>query len=236
MLGFLGEKMDPHIDRCSDCREARASYARIAAALGQESTRPVPDDWMEDMKARLAMQGLTGSWPRIPRPPSVVERSRASSRRPRAGWLGGAGALAATAAAGFFLLGRTPPEAWMEARMKIDVEKGAVRYRSAAEAKHTGDVLHVQAGSGDAEHFELRVYLDGERLVLQCPGAPSPACHVDQHGVGVTYTFETPGKYEVYWLLSNSVVARPAGSLDMDMDAAFGAGAKIQSKELIYVD
>jgi hypothetical protein len=120
--------------------------------------------------------------------------------------------------------------------MMASVEKGVTPYRSAADATNTGDVLHVRASSGDAEHFELRVYLDGELLVLRCPGASSPACQVGDDGVSATFTFDSPGKYDVYWLLSDSKMSPPVGSLELDMEAAFGAGARIHSKKPFYAD
>jgi hypothetical protein len=118
----------------------------------------------------------------------------------------------------------------------IRVEKGPVQYRGADEAKHAGDVLHATGLAGDADRFELRVYLDGSRLVFRCPGESPPDCRVDDDGVVVSYTLPVPGRYEVVWLVSDAAIAAPGGFLDSDADAARAAGARIQSGAPIDVD
>jgi hypothetical protein len=241
MLGSLGEAVDPHVQECPDCRETWASYSRIAAALAHESARPLPDDWMDRMQARLATDGVVGSSPKLrvvaPEvgPGAAVGPTRRKgclSARGPGWWLGGGFSAGAAVATAFAVALTSAPAA----SFRTFVEKGAVPYRSAGEARHTGDVLRVEARPGGAEHFELRVYLDGECLVLRCPGSPGPACHHDEDGVTASYTFERPGLYEVYWLVSSSAVSAPLGSLDQDLDAVFDAGAELRTKERIHVD
>ena len=114
--------------------------------------------------------------------------------------------------------------------VSVTFEEGPVDYRAAHEAKHTGDVLHVSASPGDSDHFELRVYLDGDRLVLRCPGAPEAVCRSEGDGIEASYTFERPGTYEVFWIVGDSAIAGPVGSLDPDIQAAIVAGARVGAK------
>lgn len=238
LLGSLGEATDPHIEECPDCRATWASYTRIAAALAAESSRPLPDDWMERMQARLATDGLLASSQEltvipIAEGPSVEVPPSAPRKWLSPGWWLGGGFSAGAAVATVVTAALTSAPA---ASFRTYVERGAVRYRSAEEARHVGDVLQVEARPGGAEHFELRVYLDGERLVLRCPGAPAPACRADEDGLAASYRFEQVGLYEVYWLVSSSAVSAPRGSLDEDLEAAFDAGAELRTKERIPVD
>lgn len=237
LLGSLGEAADPHIDECPDCRATWQSYTRIAAALAAESSRPLPDEWMERMRARLATEGLLASSQELPVVPEDGARA-ASAPVARKGWRsrgwwvgGGFSAGAAVASVVTAVLTSAPA-----ASFRAYVERGAVRYRSAHEATHVGDVLRVEARPGGAEHFELRVYLDGEHLVLRCPGSPEPACRADGDGLAASFQFEQVGVYEIYWLVSSGAVSAPLGSLDRDLDAAFDAGAELRTKERIHVD
>jgi hypothetical protein len=237
LLGSLGEAADPHVEECPDCRASWASYTRIAEALAAESSRPLPGDWMDRMSARLATDRLQGSQelpvvaPEVGAPEAVGPAGRKGWLSP-GWWLGGGFSAGAAVASAVTVLLTSPPAA----SFRTFVEQGAVRYRSAHEARHVGDVLRVEARSGGAEHFELRVYLDGERLVLRCPGSPEPACRPDDDGLLASYTFEQVGLYEIYWLVSGSPVSAPVGSLDQDLDAAFDAGAELRTKERIPVD
>lgn len=115
------------------------------------------------------------------------------------------------------------------------IEKAAVLYRSASDAPHSGDILHLRAGPGDAKHFSLRIYRDSERLMMDCAGSVAPCVGVAD-GVEASYLLADPGVYEVYLLTSESEIADPLGSLEEDLEAAFQAGAKIASKRRVDVE
>lgn len=256
MLAYLGEEMDPHIDACPDCRARRAEYQRIALALAQESPRPLPAGWMEDLRAklesRLIAKRVTSSSPgmlRVDVPPLVPpllapRRPRSATGKPAGSsrlagigtrwWptrLAGGGALIMAAAMALIL-------AWPGPRADVEMQivRGPVQYRGAEEAKHTGDVLQARGRAGDADRFELRIYLDGTRLVFRCPGGAPPDCGAVDDGVVVSYAFPAPGRYEVVWICSDSAIADPVGSLDADLNAAREAGATAESEMPIDVD
>ncbi len=257
MLAYLGEEMDPHVDACPHCRGRRGEYQQIAAALAQaeRSPRSLPDGWMEELQSKLIAKSVASSSPELPRirvldgiPPALAPRkppggaggpagsgagslARVAARR-RMGWfVGGGGVLATAAAMSVFLL-------WPRQGPSVEqrVEKGPVQYRGADETKHTGDVLHVTGRAGDADRFELRVYLDGSRLVFRCPGESPPDCRVVDDGVVVSYTLPVPGRYEVVWLFADSAIADPVGSLDSDVNAARLAGSQTEAGTPIDVD
>lgn len=147
MLAYLGEEMDPHIDACAHCRATRAGYQRIAAALAQESSRGLPDGWMEALQSKLIAKSVESSSPRLPRldrahlvPPALAPRkppagtggtggpgsaslARAAGRR-RPGWfVAGGGVLAAAAAMSLLLLRtRRDPD------LIVRVEEGPIQY------------------------------------------------------------------------------------------------------------
>ncbi len=251
MLAYLGEQMDPHVDTCPDCRARRLEYQRIAAALAQESPRALPDGWMEALQSKLIAKSVASSSPRLPRievpddvPPATAPRKPPPRARGaqgsgplaavvaprRAMWFAGGGGVVAMAVAIAVVL-LWPKKPGMDAF----VTKGAVAYRGAESEHHVGDVLHVEARPGDADRFELRVYLDGSRLVFRCPGESPPDCRVDD-GVVVRYALPAPGRYEVVWLHADSVIPEPLGSLDLDVNAARGAGAGDEIEEPIDVE
>ncbi len=228
MLGYLGEEMDPHVDACQDCRARRAEYDKIRAALARESERPVPAEWMEQMRARLRARLVA------PPSPPVVPLVRRSPRRRLLSYGGMAAVASAAAVMGLIVLCRRPPEARHAEAPSVAVrfQQGPDLYRG---SKHKGDVLHVTARAGDAERFELRIYRDSDSLVLRCPGAPAPACLPGKDGVKATYRFDSTGTYEVIWLTSDSVVAGPVGGLDADVRAARAAGADLATVDAINV-
>jgi hypothetical protein len=190
MLAYLGETMDPHVEACPDCRARRAVYDKIRAALASESERPVPAEWMEQTRARL--RG------RLARSPSSPASPLARKPSPRRALVYGGIAAVAVAAAMMVITSGLSTRA-DEPTLTTRVEQGPDLYRG---SRHKGDILHVTASSGDARRFELRVYRDGDDLVLRCPGAAAPVCQPDGDGVKATYVFDSPGSYEVIWLTS----------------------------------
>jgi hypothetical protein len=200
LLGHLGEQMDPHVEECGDCRTRRDEYARLAAALGRDSDRPLPADWKKRTLARLHAERMARRWRKAVRT-----------------------GLAVTAAAALILIvtiDRTRP-----AGMDVSVEEGPGQWRGTA---HLGDRLHIAATRGEAEAFELRIYRDARELLVRCPGAPAPACRVDDDGVEVAWTLDTAGEYQVLWLLSPSPLPAPAGDMNADLRAARSIGARVE--------
>lgn len=249
MLAYLGEQMDPHIDGCPDCRARRTEYQRIAAALAQESQRSLPDGWMEALQAKLINMSVESSSPRIrsvhaPVPvPPVLPPGRprggagggpspgvvAASRRTR--WLAaGSGVMATVVAAWVILLWPRKPG------LETATSKGPVLYRGAEEALHAGDLLRVKGSAGGADRFQLRIYLDGSRLVFRCPGESPPACRTGDDGVTVDYAFPAPGLYEVVWISSDAAIPDPVGLLDTDVNAARVAEAHAEIEGPFHVD
>ena len=213
LLGRLGEEMSSHVEQCSDCRTRRDQYARLAAALAQESVRPLPGGWKERTLERL--------------------RAEQASRRRRSVVL--SGFVASAAAVALFLFWPRGDVSARAATYAMKVEEGRGGWRGPGPA-HPGDQLHFTVTRGADEHFELRVYRAARALLVRCPGDPAPACQVRDGVAEVRLPIPSFGDYQVDLLESRSPLPPPAGDRDADIRAARGAGARLTRTESINVN
>lgn len=192
-----GEPLDPHFESCPDCRQARAVYERLRRDLAALDAEEEPP---------LGWEGR-------------VLRRIEERRRRRWVWMIaplGAAALAATL---FFAVPRTPatPTLFQEV-----VQEGSVRR---AESATPGDRLVLRAGTGEAEHAELRIYRDGRDLLVRCPGAPG--CGREEDEITASFPLPSPGRYQAVLLLDDEPLPSPGKGLDPDAGAALDRGAKV---------
>jgi hypothetical protein len=206
LLADLGDAVDPHVTQCSDCRARYAEYVRIAAALAQESTRPLPPLWKERTLAR-------------------IRAGQIARRRRRA--LAAGFAIAAAAA---FLIWTAIPR---DPRMHVSFEGDGREWRGAQ--AHPGSVMLIAADAGSHRRFEVRIYREGRRLVARCPGDAAPACRVDGEAADVRYALTATGEYQVLLLISSSPLPEPTGDLDADSRAAKRSGASVAKREVVNV-
>ena len=216
LLGHLGEQMDPHVEDCPDCRARRRDYSRLTTALAAESYHPLPERWKERTLARIQYE----------------------TRRPRRTTATVGIAVAAVVAVVLIVVGlpgRERPQRRTE--LAVRIEKGKTQWRAAAgpRSANRGDILHVTS-PGLAGDFELRVYHDGRRVAVRCPGHPAPTCRQTRDAVELTWKLTQTGAYQVVWLASASPLPPPTDNLDDDLDAARRAGARISEGEPIDVD
>ena len=217
LLGHLGEEMDPHVEQCHVCRATAYGYARLAAALAQESTRPLPPGWKDRTLAR-------------------IQSERTARRRRHA--LSAGMSLAAAAALILIvpnLIARPRPPTWGgRARGDPGARPGKTRPSDSSRA-HPGDRLHASAPA-HAEHVELRLYRESRDFVARCPAMPGPICKRRGDDIELSWTFAVVGTYRAVWLTSSSPLPPPSGNLDADVLAAEQAGAHVMEREPIDVD
>jgi len=218
LLGHLGEEMDPHVEQCHVCRATAYGYARLAAALAQESTRPLPPGWKDRTLARI--------------------QSERTARRRRHAISAG---MSLAAAAALLLVvakhigdpGHHPPG---EGELVVTLERvQGRRGPSDAFRAHPGDRLHASAPA-HAKHVELRLYRGSYDLVARCPGMPAPICQQRGGAIELSWTFAVLGTYRAIWLTSPTALPSPSGDLDADVLAAEQAGARVMEEDPIDVD
>ena len=123
----------------------------------------------------------------------------------------------ATAAAfvGIVVLGTpatlSPSRSMLNAR--VVAQSAALR----GEIAYVGDVLSIEASSGRADYAELRVYAEGEGLVLKCPG--DGRCKSQDGDITATLRLTTPGSHHVLWMTSSTPIAPSLGSFEADVAA-----------------
>lgn len=217
LLGHLGEEMDPHVEQCHVCRATAYGYARLAAALAQESTRPLPPGWKERTLAR-------------------IQSERTARRRRHA--ISAGMSLAAAAALILVVANwmRPVPPRGESGELVVTLERGHGR-RGPSEAlrAHPGDRMHASAPA-HAKHVELRLYRGSHDLVARCPTMPGPICQQRGDAIELSWTFAVLGTYRAIWLTSSSPLPAPSGDLDTDLLAAKRAGATAEEGEPIDVD
>ena len=217
LLGHLGEEMDPHVEQCHVCRATAYGYARLAAALAQESTRPLPPGWKQRTLAR-------------------IEAEHTARRRRHAISAG----MSLAAAAALILLvvrigdPRHPRGEMRELMLTLERVQGR-RGPSDAFRAHPGDRLHASAPA-HAKHVELRLYRGSHDLMARCPETPAPTCQRRGDTIALSWTFTALGTYRVVWLTSPSPLPPPSGDLDADVLAAEQAGARVSERGPIDVD
>ncbi len=218
LLGHLGEELPPHIHGCPDCRASVGAYTRLAALLGRDSERRLPDGWKERTLARL--QGRR--------------------RRRRV-----AVALGVTIAAAFAVIvvlairdsAPVPPAAellaWVETGpgWRGEEQSGAKQNRMG----RPGDTLHVSSPPSTAENVELRVYRETRELLVRCPGAAAAVCRRVGDQLEVTWRLPSVGAYQVVWLMSSSPLPAPVGDVNADIRAARRSGAHATESEPVDV-
>jgi hypothetical protein len=218
LLGRLGEELPPHIHECPDCRASVGAYTRLAALLGRDSERRLPDRWKERTLARL--------------------QGRRTRRRV-------AVALGVTIAAAFAVIvvlairdsTPVPPAAellaWVETGpgWRGEEQSGAKQNRKG----RPGDTLHVSSPPSTAENVELRVYRETRELLVRCPGAAAAVCRRVGDQLEVTWRLPSVGTYQVVWLVSSSPLPAPAGDVNTDIRAARRSGARATESEPVDV-
>ena len=148
---------------------------------------------------------------------AMVAAHPAPPSRRAGGWLWrsfGGLALAAAAVLAFIWI---PAQSSGPTALRIDVEvidgPGVVRGEAAV-----GDRLRLRAGLSELRYHELRVYLQGIGLVLQCPGASLPAsCEVDGQVLSAAFTLMHRGRYEVVVIASDAPILGPPVSFESDV-------------------
>jgi hypothetical protein len=214
LLGHLGEEMDPHVEQCHVCRATAYGYARLTAALRQQSPRALPTAWKERTVAR-------------------IHAERAARRRRRAASVG----LSLASAAALILIlaprGGDPPD--LPRQLSVRVERsGGWRGASGPSRATRGALLRVSS-PGPGDHAELRLYRGASALVVRCPGDAPPACRRRGDTLEMERALDVVGEYHAIWLESSSPLPQPSGHLDADVIAAERAGARVIDDEAIHV-
>jgi hypothetical protein len=218
LLGHLGEEMDPHVEQCHVCRATAYGYARLAAALAQESTRPLPPGWRDRTLARIHV-------------------ARTARRRRHAAAVG----MSLAAAAALILvvrprIGDPGHPRGDTGELVVSIERVQGRRGPADSGRaHPGDRLHASA-SARAKHVELRLYRGPHDLIARCPGVPAPTCQRRAAAIELSWTFAVLGNYRIVWLTSPSPLPPPSGDLDADLLAAEQAGAHVMERGPIDVN
>ncbi len=194
-----GETLDEHFYTCEDCIAARKAYENLKASLHDidDGAEPAPG-WQDAVLAEVRASDASAGWRR---------------------WSAMAAGLAAVAIVVSLVMTQGPQTAGIDVR----VSSGETVYRS--ETAAVGDELEVTVSTGGAAHAEVRVYLDGERLILACSDA-SP-CSRDGRSISATLALTALGRYEAVLLLSDEPLPPPAGNLDADVLAARDSGATV---------
>jgi len=226
-----GLPLDEHFETCPDCLEARRAHdhlMREVAAMG--SDLEPPPQW----KARVwegvekgASRERWLSWARLlGLRAGPGERSGSLTRR-----------LAPAAALVVLVIVSVVWLSWPagEVSFSVDVSsaQGAVRRGDDA---HPGDILQLQATTGDHRYAELRVYFNDNEVVLRC--STEAPCSRDGNSLEATFEMSSMGSYQPVLFLSDNPLPLPLeglGGLDQDVGAALEAGASYELAERISV-
>jgi len=213
LLGHLGETMDPHIQECDDCQERAGQYSRLAAALAQDSSRPLPDGWKQRTLDRL-------------------HRERAARRRRPALAGGLTTAVAVAVMVVMCRVGDRPPSVFAA---RVEHSGGAWRGHHRA---HRGDTWHISVPPSSADHSELWIYLNARELVMRCSAVEreTPDCRHDDGAIEATVELRSNGQYDAFWLESPAPLPAPGGRLDDDLEAARNAGGSRPHRESVDVN
>ncbi len=216
LLGHLGEEMDPHVEQCHVCRATSYGYARLAAALAEESTRAPPPGWKERTLAR-------------------IHAAQAARRRRHTAASVGL-SLAGAAVLALIFSPRDPDPGPESDGLVVSLERREGRRGAAStDRAQPGDRLHASAPAR-SEHGELRIYRESRELMVRCPGARPPTCQRRADTIEISWTLPGVGIFQVLWLDSSAPLPRPSGDLDADLLAAERAGARVVEHEPIDVD
>ena len=200
-----GEPLDPHFEECTDCRAARRSYQRLQARLTELGHDDLPSKgWEQRLLARA--------------------RRRRSSNVPLL-WT----ALAASIALAALLLPH--PRVPASPSLTATTHSGGELVRGPD--VHPSDSLLLEAHTAGARHAELRVYLNDDKLVLQC--AKEAPCRRQGDRLAAILQLKVVGLYQPLLLVSEHPLPAPSGALDVDVRSAGDHGADIVTASEIEV-
>jgi len=206
---LLARERDPHAPAPS--LQIAGEYAELEDLLGRLPSAPADESWHDDV-----LRAASASTPSA----SVASASAPPSRRRWSRTVMGsavAGGVLAAAAVGVLML-RPHPAAELEVAVRHVRES-----RGDSTETLVGDQLTVTARTREAG--ELRVYRAGGTLVARCPDGPG--CRTSAPGAyAIEVTLDTPVQYRVILVVGTGGV-RPDGTMDMYLDAARAAGARI---------
>jgi len=124
-----------------------------------------------------------------------------------------------------------------EVSFSVDVSsaQGAVRR---GEDAHPGDILQLQAATGNYRYAELRVYFNDSEVVLRC--STEAPCSRDGNILAAALEMSSMGAYQPILFLSDNPLPLPLQfegleGLDQDVGAALEAGASYELAERISV-
>lgn len=211
MLAELGGQLESHVAECADCQARLVGYQTLASWIAAaKSARRAPAGFAQRTMARARAEG---------------------ARRRRRRWA--AGTLVAAAAAIALYLVTRPAAPSEPARLALQVEQ-AGGWRSAPAMANVGDVIRAEAKRGDAPIFELRVYRNARALVQRCPATGDASCR-GARGELLQWRIPSVGTYQVLLLVSERPIPAPRGTLDQDVHAATGDGARVVEVKALYV-
>lgn len=154
---------------------------------------------------------------------AIAERARARhARRRRIVVYFSSAALAASILAVLTLRSPDLPRA---ASLTVAVVAGSGAPRRGDEAK-PGDVLHLEAEAGGAEHAELRVYRGTGELVLRC-SSEAPCKRGEDH-LEASLALLAMGTYQALLVTAPGPLPEPAGDLNRDTERVSAAGGAVR--------
>lgn len=146
-------------------------------------------------------------------------------RRPR-WWLAAIPAFATLAT--LLVLWLRPGATTKRVELAIEIETGGTIVRGTS--AHVGDVVHATI-RGHGRHRALWVYRNDTELLIACPG--DAGCRTSEPGVTADVTLSAPGTYTFVGLTSDTVIARPAGSLDSAVAEMMRAGGERTIEQVV---
>jgi hypothetical protein len=206
-----GEPLDPHFDRCDDCRDARARYREVVRAIAGSAAKLTPP---RDFEARVF---------------AAIARRRTAARLR---WPIAVGAGLLSAALVLALLWRADRDPDRPALALVQsIERSAATRPVRGESAAPGDLLHLRLAGGPAE---LRVYREGGGLVHRC--ADAPACALEGNGVATSVRLDVRGDYQAIAIpLAGAALPAATGDLDADLAALEAAGARVLRAPAVQV-
>lgn len=192
------EPLDSHFEECADCRRAREVYDRLKQTLANLDEDQLPSvDWQQ----------------------RVVDHCEPRGAKRRGWWFGGVAVAASLTLAVWTLSTWGPADGTLDLQL---IDSGTVYRGTTAKP---GDSLTLNAVAKRADYTELRVYLDGSRLLFACDTAPP--CRRDGSETTALATLSALGTYHAVLIVSREPIPSPSGNLDTDALAAREAGAKV---------
>jgi hypothetical protein len=202
-----GLPLDPHFERCPDCRTAGEEYRRLQERLEQSPSAAEPPDGWQDR---------------------VWQEIDDDVKPPGTNWKRYSLLAAAAAVVIFLVFNPEIVRRLMPLSKTIQIAIVPLQgqtLRTEGEAK-LGDLLAIESRVGNNKYYELRVYRHDRELVLQC--SDDPPCVLKWFGnVEASVKLDTIGTYQPVLLISDNPLPDPVPDLDDDARRAADSGAEV---------